>query len=49
MKLLRKAQPNFNDLPQKKQQELLVKAAKKANKQQKTLEGRYLKLHAQSK
>ncbi len=50
MKLFqRKTQRNFYDLPQKKQQELLLKAAKKANKQQKSLESRYLKLQGQHK
>lgn len=51
MKLFKKTQQNqnFYDLSQKKQQELLLKAAKKANKQQKQLESRYLKLQAQSK
>lgn len=47
MKLFTKTRKNFYDLPKKQQQELLLKAAKKANKQQKSLEGRYLKLQAQ--
>jgi len=47
MKLF-KAQPkNYYELPEKKQKELLLKAAKSANKQQKTLENRYLKLQTQ--
>lgn len=51
MKLLKRIRQkqNFYDLPRKKQQELLLKAAKKANKQQKELEGRYLKLQTQGK
>ena len=49
MKLLKKRDRNFYDLPAKKQKELLLKAAKTANKEQKTLENRYLKLQAQSK
>lgn len=44
----RKAQ-NFYDLPKKKREEILLKAAKKANKQQKSLESQYLKLQAQHK
>jgi hypothetical protein len=50
VKLFRKTRAQaFYDLPQKKQQELLLKAAKKANKQQKSLETQYLKLQAQHK
>jgi hypothetical protein len=51
MKLFNKTQQkqDFYDLPKKKQQELLLKAAQKANKQQKQLENRYLKLQAQAK
>lgn len=46
MKLFKKAQPKstYFDLSKKQQQEVLLKAAKKANKEQKTLESRYLKL-----
>jgi len=47
MKLFKKTQKNFHDLPDKKQKELLLKAAKSANKQQKTLEAEYLKLQTQ--
>jgi len=47
MKLFKKTPKNFYDLPEKKQKELLLKAAKSANKQQKTLEARYLKLQTQ--
>jgi diadenosine tetraphosphate (Ap4A) HIT family hydrolase len=47
MKLLKKTPRSFFELPEKKQNELLLKAAKSANKQQKTLETRYLKLQTQ--
>ncbi len=47
MKLFKKPATNFYELPEKKQKELLLKAAKSANKQQKTLETRYLKLQTQ--
>jgi len=39
---------NFLDLPEKKQKQVLLKAAKSANKQQKKLEVRYLKLREQN-
>lgn len=48
MKLLNQRMSNFYDLPVKKQRELLLKAAKKANKEQKALEDHYLKLLEQS-
>jgi hypothetical protein len=47
MKLFKKADRNFYNLPEKKHKELLLKAAKSANKQQKTLETEYLKLQTQ--
>ncbi len=49
MKLLnlKKKTNNFYELSEKKQKELLLKAAKGANKQQKDLESRYLKLQTQ--
>lgn len=48
MKLFKTKKPtNFYDLPDKKQKELMLKAAKSANKQQKALENRYLKLQTQ--
>lgn len=48
MALLKKKKPtNFYDLPEKKRKELMVSAAKSANKQQKALETRYLKLQTQ--
>jgi diadenosine tetraphosphate (Ap4A) HIT family hydrolase len=48
MALLKKKKPtNFYDLPEKKQRELMLKAAKYANKQQKALEIRYNKLQTQ--
>ena len=47
MKLFKKTATNFYGLPEKKQKELLLKAAKSANKQQKSLETKYLKLQPQ--
>ncbi len=47
MKLFKKADRNFYNLPEKKQKEVLLKAAKSANKQQKSLETKYLKLQTQ--
>lgn len=48
MKLFNTTKPNnFYALPEKKQKELMLKAAKSANKQQKQLENRYLKLQTQ--
>jgi hypothetical protein len=44
MKLFKQTGTNFYELPAKKQKELLLKAAKSANKQQKSLETKYLKL-----
>lgn len=49
MKLFSKKERSFNNLPAKKQKEVLLKAAKTANKEQKTLENRYLELQTQSK
>lgn len=49
MNLLKKRNHTFYDLPAKKQKELLLKAAKTANKQQKSLEAKYLKLQTQNK
>ena len=47
MKLFKKTTKNYYELPEKKQKELLLKAAKTANKEQKELETRYLKLQTQ--
>ncbi|MEO8104756.1 MAG: hypothetical protein ABI602_00260 [Candidatus Saccharibacteria bacterium] len=48
MKIFKKSQPaNFGQLSEKKQKELLLKAAKSANQQQKQLESKYVKLQPQ--
>lgn len=45
MKLFTRKQPkNFLDLPDKKQEELLLKAAKGANKRQQELERQYQRM-----
>lgn len=49
MKLFKKSERTFNDLPAKAQKEMLLKAAKTANEEQKTLENRYLKLQTPNK
>jgi len=44
MKLLKKKPQNFYNLPEKKKKDILLRAAKSANKQQQALEAKYLKL-----
>lgn len=46
-KEIKKAPKSFYELPVKKQREVLLKAARSANKQQKALELKYLKLQTQ--
>jgi len=49
MKLLRRKEKNFLKLPEREQKKLLLKAAKSANAEQKSLETKYLKLQSQQK
>lgn len=47
MKLFKRSSRGLYALPEKKQKELLLKAAKSANKKQQALEARYNKLQTQ--